>query len=73
MVDLLSETDSALKSNDSSYMRVIYKVYGDLFRAVLPYIRDKHVHDIIAKTVQENQQQQAEVKNGCVNATSVNR
>lgn len=69
----MTEVDSAIEKKNSDTLRLLYKVYAELFQRLLPHIRDKKIHAVIVKTIKRCKQQRRASVNGCIHLTSINR
>lgn len=56
---LTSETDLSLKTNNGNSLRILFKVFGNLFQKQLPFISNKRLHKNFVQAVEGNRQEEA--------------
>lgn len=64
MKELLAETDYALKTNDYTTLRALYKIFGDIFKDELRFTSDKPTHDAVDVAVHGNREEEARLDKG---------
>lgn len=52
MLNLTPETDAALIANDSNYLLLIFKIYGNLYRMQLPFIHNRKIYANFVESIQ---------------------
>lgn len=71
MLNLLCEADSAILCGDIINLRLLFEVYANCCEQLLPFIQDENLYEVFCQTIEANQQQQAELSNGCLNLNSI--
>lgn len=59
MLNLMSDTDSALTTNNGNNLRLLFKIFADLFEKQLPFIRNKKLHESFVQAIEGNKQEEA--------------
>lgn len=73
MLDLVIDTDSALATNNGPNMRLLFKVFADLFQKQLPFIpKNGKLYNAFVQCVAGNRLGEARLANGHINWPEVN-
>lgn len=72
MLNLVADTDSALATNNAIEMRLLFKVFADLFQKQLPFVRNRKLYDVFVQCVEGNKVGEASLSNGRINWCEVN-
>lgn len=70
---LVSEFDAAVEAKNTETLRLLYKVFGELFSATAKYISDKRLLASISQTVVICKQQYDELVGGCLDLHALNQ
>lgn len=73
MLNLLTDSDNIFKCNDTMSLRLLLKIFGNLYQSQLPHIHDKKIHDVFAETVEKIDEQEAGITSGCMNLNQMNQ
>lgn len=63
MENLGEESDSALRTNNGTKLRLLFKVYAYLFQEQLPFVHKRRLHDVFVQAVAGNRQEEARLAN----------
>lgn len=72
MLTLMTDTDSALTTNNAINLRFLFKVFANLSQMQLQFIRDKKLHDAFVLCVERNREEEARLSNGRIDWCAVN-
>lgn len=72
MLDLVIDTDSALATNNGPNLRLLFKVFANLFRKQLPCIQNRKLYDTFVQCAEGNEEGEAKLANGRINWPEVN-
>lgn len=72
MLNLMTDTDSALTTNNAINLRLLFKVFANLSQMQLPFIHNEKLHEAFVLCVEGNKQEEARLSNGRINWCAVN-
>lgn len=72
MLNLMSDTDLALKMKNPDTMGLLFKTFANLFQMQLPFIRDQKLYDAFVQAVEGNKQQEAALASSGWNTAGIN-
>lgn len=74
MSDLSYETDAALRTNDSSALRLLFKVFVEIYEHLLPCAKDKPTREGLIQAKNGNRAEEIRMINthGYINLTAIN-
>lgn len=72
MLTLMTDTDSALTTNNAINLRFLFKVFANLSQMQLQFICDRKLHEAFVLCVKGNREEEARLSNGRINWCAVN-
>lgn len=73
MLNVVYDTDYGLITNNASYLRLVFKVFANLYQMQLPIIHDKRLRKTFVETIGEIKPGEERLSNGSVNYRLLNK
>lgn len=68
----MADTDFALATNNGINLRLLFKVFADLFQKQLPCVQNRRLYRAFVQCAEGNKQEEARLSNGRINWCKVN-